>query len=83
MRGELRCCDFCGRDTYRKSVCKECLGVVHGDMETAASALMDCRTEWEGENDYDYSEDALGPKLAENRSGSVFCPLTDRFLPPT
>ena len=63
-------CSFCGKDTPNKSqICKECTGGNSHAQEHASSAMR-CFDEWEGECEYDYSEDSLGPKQYEDRMGA-------------
>ena len=65
-------CDTCGRDTTNKSrICRFCTGG-HQHQREAASSQMTSHDEWSGECEYDYSEDALGPKQAEDRMGAIW-----------
>lgn len=72
MPQEMFSCDFCGRDTPNKCrICKVCTGG-HSQSQEHASASMSPLDEWAEECEYDYSEDALGPKQGENRIGAIW-----------
>lgn len=72
MKKEMVSCDFCGRDTPNKCrICKVCTGGHEHNREYAAAGMTPL-SEWEGECEHDYSEDALGPKQAEDRVGAVW-----------
>lgn len=62
---EKVCCEMCGRDTTNKCrTCRHCNGGRHKDSASSATGPW---SEWLEEAEYDYSEDALGPKQAEDR----------------
>jgi hypothetical protein len=71
-RRDISCCLFCGRDTPNKSqICRFCTGG-HSHNQEYASASADCHTRIIGEEDYDYSENACGPRTADERMGLVY-----------
>lgn len=67
MSAEWVSCEFCGRDTKNKCrICRRCFpGTRH--LQEHAAAAMGPLDEFDGESDYDYSEDAMGPHQAEDR----------------
>ena len=66
------CCEFCGRDTKNKSrICRHCTGG-HQHTKENAGASMSSFEEYFDESDHDYSENALGPKQAEDRMGAIW-----------
>jgi hypothetical protein len=64
---ELTNCIFCGMDTPNKSqICRVCTGGNEHSREFASSDMKPF-DEFEGESEYDYTENALGPKQMEDR----------------
>jgi len=66
--GNLQTCMFCGRDTrHRSRICVRCVGRNEHDREYASAVTMPW-DEMDGECEYDYSEDALGPHSSDDRA---------------